>query len=544
MLHTHLNQSQENEPISTINLDLSISTPINADQLAIYLEGYDSTHHAFLIHGFKFGFKIPYQGPRQFRLSKNLSSIRENEHILRGKLAQEIKAGHFAGPFQTPPLITFQSSPLGLVPKKKPGDFRLIHHLSHPEGGSINDNIPQEMCSVHYQTLDHAISAIKHIGRGALLAKTDLENAYKQVPVHPRDFELLGFQFDGEFYFDKTLPFGLSYSCNLFERFSSALQWILETKFSVSHCVHILDDFLFIGRPNSQECYDALASFHVLAKEINLPVKAEKTVLPTTTLTFMGLELDSLKFEIRLPEDKLQNLRETIEQFTRKRTATLRELQSLIGLLNFACTVVPPGRAFLRRIIDLTKGIQKPHHYRNLDKEARADLKAWAIFLQNFNGRAIFHSGRALTSHSLHLFTDASNLGFGCVFANKWFYGPFEEQWLNFHISVREFFPIILAVEMWGPLFTHTSIVLHSDNIAVVHVINKNTSRDPLLMKLMRRLMVASLKHNIYFHAEHIPGLHNTAADLLSRLQIDRFKALFPSMEKEPTEIPRNLLHL
>ena len=129
-------------------------------------------------------------------------------------------------------------------------------------------------------------------------------------------------------------------------------------------------------------------------------------------------------------------------------------------------------------------------------------------------------------------------------FANKWFYGPFEEQWLNFHISVREFFPIILAVEMWGPLFTHTSIVLHSDNIAVVHVINKNTSRDPLLMKLMRRLMVASLKHNIYFHAEHIPGLHNTAADLLSRLQIDRFKALFPSMEKEPTEIPRNLLHL
>jgi hypothetical protein len=76
---------------------------------------------------------------------------------------------------------------------------------------------------VQYQTIDDAILAIKEIGAGALLAKTDLEYAYKQVPVHPDDFELLGFSIDGKFYFDKTLPFGLSYSCNLFEKFSLAL---------------------------------------------------------------------------------------------------------------------------------------------------------------------------------------------------------------------------------------------------------------------------------------------------------------------------------
>lgn len=88
--------------------------------------------------------------------------------------------------------------------------------------------------------------------KGALLAKIDIENAYKQIPIHLSDFELLGFMINNQYYYAKTLPFGLSYSCNLFEKFSTALQWILTTKFGVQHCVHMLDDFLFIGAPSSR----------------------------------------------------------------------------------------------------------------------------------------------------------------------------------------------------------------------------------------------------------------------------------------------------
>ena len=143
----------------------------------------------------------------------------------------------------------------------------------------------------------------------------NLENANKQVPVHPNDFELLGFSIDGKFYFDKTLPYGLSYACNFFEKLGSALQWILHDKFAVVHCVHILDDFLFIGYQNSPGCYDALIAFHTLANDINLPIQSEKTVSPCTTLTFIGLEIDSIKFEIRLPEDKLLTFRKTTECF-------------------------------------------------------------------------------------------------------------------------------------------------------------------------------------------------------------------------------------
>ena len=122
----------------------------------------------------------------------------------------------------------------------------------------------------------------------------------------------------GQFYYDKTLPLGLSYACNLFEKFSSALLWILHSKFSVSRCIHVLDDFLFLGPPQSSDCYRALLAFHVLEKEIGLTIKTEKTVYPTTQLIFMGIEFDTVCFEVRLPHDKFAKLKSRFKKFKRK----------------------------------------------------------------------------------------------------------------------------------------------------------------------------------------------------------------------------------
>lgn len=63
-----------------------------------------------------------------------------------------------------------------------------------------------------------------------------------------------------------------------------------------------------------------------------------------------------------LPPDKLEKCRTLVYQFSRRKKVTLQELQSLIGVLNFACLVVVPGRAFLRRLIDLTIGVKKPYY--------------------------------------------------------------------------------------------------------------------------------------------------------------------------------------
>ena len=69
---------------------------------------------------------------------------------------------------------------------------------------------------------------------------------------------------------------------------------------------------------------------------------------------------------------------------------TLKELQSLCGLLNFTCQVVVPGRAFLRRLFDLTHNLQKPHHRIKLTRGCKDDLLVWKEFLEQFNGKCFF----------------------------------------------------------------------------------------------------------------------------------------------------------
>jgi hypothetical protein len=111
-------------------------------------------------------------------------------------------------------------SPIGLVPKKAPGEFRLIHHLSWPESKSVNDFIDPSMSSVKYSLFDDAIELVQQAGHECELAKCDIKSAFRLLPVHPDDYELLGFSFKNKYYFDKAMPMGCSVSCSTWVKFS------------------------------------------------------------------------------------------------------------------------------------------------------------------------------------------------------------------------------------------------------------------------------------------------------------------------------------
>ena len=132
----------------------------------------------------------------------------DNPTSVNDKLSKELAAGRIVGPFDSPPFETFRVSPLGIVPKKLPGEFRLIHHLSYPEGLSVNDGIPKGLATVRYATIDDAVLLIKAIGKGCFLAKTDIKSAFRIIPVAARDFPFLEMEWQGKFYFDKCLPWG------------------------------------------------------------------------------------------------------------------------------------------------------------------------------------------------------------------------------------------------------------------------------------------------------------------------------------------------
>jgi hypothetical protein len=158
------------------------------------------------------------------------------------------------------------------------------------------------------------------------------------------------------------------------------------------------------------------------------PLKRKKTKNARTVIIFMGLEIDSKAMEAQLAQDKLIKLRNQLASVAKHRKVTLKVLQSLLGLLNFCCQVVVPGRSFLRRLTDLTKKVSKPFHRITLNKESRKDIKAWQIFADHFNGKHLLLQNVWLTSDALHIDTDASgSIGYGAILQSHWFYGTWSE---------------------------------------------------------------------------------------------------------------------
>lgn len=521
-----------------------VVTPINAQKLDRLLEGYDDNKRRFLVNGFKFGFHVHFEGtlrsdPTKF---KNLKSAVEMPHIVDQKLKKELDSGRIAGPFDEPPFNNFHLSPLGVLPKKEPGKFRLIHHLSYPKGFSVNDGIDSFYSSVRYSNIQTAILAIKRLGKFSYCAKTDIEHAFRIVPINQAYYYLFGFVWRKKYYYDRCLAMGLAESCRIFEEFSTSLEWAAKSKLGITEVIHVLDDYLFLEK-SVNRCSESLQSFISMCNSIGVPIAADKTDGPHQEIVFLGITVSTLFMEARLPFDKLNRCMVLLSEFKKRKKVTLRELLSVIGILQFATSVIVPGRAFLRRLIDLTKGVRCLNFKIRLTRAARADLETWENFLQSFNGRSFFLEDELLSNHEIQLFTDASTtLGFGAVFGPFWFFGPWCIEGIP--ITPLEFYPIVAALYVWGKELKNRSISMFTDNLALVHIINKQTSKDPCIMLLMRFMVLYCLKYNILFRARHVCGARNILADALSRLQVQKFRSLHPHANSHPTPIPDAVHHL
>jgi len=162
----------------------------------------------------------------------------------------------------------------------------------------------------------------------------------------------------GSYYYDKVLPFGLRSAPYLLISFQRPLNGSCN-KCAISFVCHILDDFVIVqpaadSSSTSEDFQQNLSSMLLTLKKLGIPVAADKTQGPCTCLEFMGIILDSVRMEARLTPDRVERIRTSLIGFKSRKSCTLRELQSLIGSLNFACRVVPPGRPFLQRMIELT----------------------------------------------------------------------------------------------------------------------------------------------------------------------------------------------
>lgn len=130
------------------------------------------------------------------------------EEIVRAKIQKECEEGWVLAPFMMLPVHNLQITPVGVLTKKALGEYCLIPHLLYPCGELVNDVIPDELCSVRYTLFHQAVQVVRNCGLGAEMVKCDIKSVFHLLLVHPQDFELLGFSFEGNLYMDQALPMG------------------------------------------------------------------------------------------------------------------------------------------------------------------------------------------------------------------------------------------------------------------------------------------------------------------------------------------------
>ena len=242
-----------------------------------------------------------------------------------------------------------------------------------------------------------------------------------------------------------------------------------------------------LGHQAPTQCEEHLKILLMTFERLNIPVAMEKLEGPTTVLTFLGIEMDTQNSTLRLPKDKVQELKSLIATWSQRKSCTKRDLQSLVGKLQHACKVVRPGRSFLRRMFELLRGTAKKQHFIRLNRSFHSDLRWWHLFLESWNGVAMM--GSQEWQPKIHLFSDASgSFGCGAWWDQSWFQVAWTSDVQEWSITQKELLPIVLAAMLWGKFWRGKAVLVLRDNQAVVEVVNSGYCRDQGMMQMIRCL--------------------------------------------------------
>ena len=508
----------------------------------------DRAYARYVCDGLRYGFRVGFRHGAPLKSAMaNMVSANHHPQIVSEYLHKEIERGRMLGPFPDagglPPL---HINRFGVIPKgHNTGKFRLITDLSFPSGKSVNDGIDPDLCSMAYTTVEEVAGQAARLGKGALLAKIDIESAYRLIPVHPQDRALQGMMWEGAIYVDPMLPFGLRSAPKIFNAVADALHWHLR-RLGIAHIFHYLDDYIILAPPNSPLCQVWMDILDRECRLLQVPIAPHKREGPTTCLTFLGILIDTVKGELRLPQDKLQRLVDLLREWAGRRACTRKELESLIGLLNHACKVVRSGRSFLRRMIDLLHAVHHPPNSKipiRLNAGFRADLAWWQEFVAQWNGISFLQPPSQLPG--TELYSDSSGKwGRGAWQEGSWLQAEWNPQSQALSIAEKELIPIILACEAWGKAWSGRRILCHCDNQSVVADLRSRSSKHKGMMHLLRCLVFLEARYQCYLYSTYINTKDNHLADDLSRGNTVSFLSKVPGASPYPSPVSVPLLNL
>ena len=335
-------------------LRIPVQTQLKVDAWRKYLDSYWDKQ---LIDLIQFGFPLDFN--RNVILqstSVNYSSaLKYSEHV-SAYIQTEMQYGAIYGPFANPPFECHIS--LFLTRDKPNSDQRrVILDLSFPSGQFVNGGVPKDKYlgsyfQLKYPSKDDIVDSLKQLGSDALLYKTGISRAFRHLKIDPGDIDLLGLK-HGDYYVDGMLPFGFRHGSIFFQYCSDTVWYIMQNKFNYLNLYNYIDDLVYTGLPG--DIHQSYQTLMALLQELGLEISTSKLIEPNNIAVCLGIEINSVNRNLRIPDDKLKQIKKICLAYVSNKKVTKNQFQSLLGSILYITKYVKQVRFFLNRMLQLLR---------------------------------------------------------------------------------------------------------------------------------------------------------------------------------------------
>jgi hypothetical protein len=413
----------------------------------------------------------------------------------------------------------------GVIRRSNPtqlmGWMNSIFGVPKPDGSTrpiINLRPLNKFLTAPHFKMEH-VGLLRDIARpGDYCCKIDMKDAYYAIRIDPSDRPYLSFCWGGEVFHFVCLPFGLSSAPFIY---SKCMRQIAKYLRSLGiRLIHYLDDWLLLNQDADAlqlQINLVLSTFDRLGLRVNV----EKSVItPTQVITFLGLEFNSSSFTLALPADKLLRLGGMARSLLQKEVIPIFELESFIGLANFATQCCNISTLFLRNLQrTLTRALHESSNDRtcsaiHLTLTDRADLQWWSTI-----SHELFTNSCKRFSPDTTITSDASKAGWGAVCMGMRTGGRWASDETTAHINTLELRAARFGLMSFATKWRDTSVLLELDNTTAVSYINRlGGTCSPATSEEAKALLLWANDRNISIRATHRPGCDNVEADYESRV--------------------------
>ena len=500
-----------------------------------HLVGYE---HVDLVQHLEFGFPLGLNSlPDLQSTTRNHGSAYQWYSHVDKFICTEIREGGMTGPFQLAPWWNTVVSPV-MTAHKKPLSRRTVFDATFGER-SLNNATPSDFYMgqpTHYTfpKIEDYKEMILKSGQGAYMWKRDLSRFFLQLPMDPTEYHRVGVIWRGLFFFFIGLAFGLRHSGLNGQRVTDAVSWILrgmgrESGNEIPYQVcNYVDDMGGVegDKTRAEEAYNKLG---LLLIDLGLDESQKKAEAPTTMITFLGVEFDSVAMTMSVPPSKLTEIKAEIRLWMRRTTINKKELQSLLGKLFWVAKCVKYARVFMGRLLSQLRtmtGIKDTKKVK-LQEEARKDIMWWAQYLEHYNGINLIVNDNPIPLSFDQLLDsphdvcagDATPTGGGAWHGREYWCGelPTHLKDPQIPIHVKEFWVVIVSAKLWGDSWTGKCIVIYCDNDSVCDTIQNKKPRDTTLLSLLREFLYVVVTKKFFPVLRKIGTHENKVADFISR---------------------------